>query len=231
MEIISTGQVYSGARLVSFMQTVGSYLESLDRLHRRGYLTPALQALLRLSVRSKSVFTDRERIGELSDALANAGLTIESIFEDEEHSRYEIYTKIEGDAAKCSPINWDLVSSADYVRLHGLHQQLGGGDQGPYTISKNGSKAEAPDAAALLDRLLEDGGKGLSLQRYKGLGEMNPDQLWDTTMDPERRTLLKVNIEDFVAADTMFSTLMGDQVEPRKEFIIENALEVRELDI
>ena len=231
VEIISTGQVYSGARLVSFMQTVGSYLESLDRLHRRGYLTPALQALLRLSVRSKSVFTDRERIGELSDALANAGLTIESIFEDEEHSRYEIYTKIEGDAAKCSPINWDLVSSADYVRLHGLHQQLGGGDQGPYTISKNGSKAEAPDAAALLDRLLEDGGKGLSLQRYKGLGEMNPDQLWDTTMDPERRTLLKVNIEDFVAADTMFSTLMGDQVEPRKEFIIENALEVRELDI
>ncbi len=231
VEITATGLVYSGARLVSFMQTLGSYLESLERLHRRGYLTPALQALLRLSVRSKSVFTDRERIEELSDALANSGLTIESIFEDEEHSRYEIYAKIEGDASKCSPINWDLVSSADYMRLHGLHQQLSGGDQGPYTISKNGSKIEVPSASALLDRLLEDGGKGLQLQRYKGLGEMNPEQLWDTTMDPERRTLLKVNIEDFVAADTMFSTLMGDQVEPRKEFIIENALEVRELDI
>ena len=90
------------------------------------------------------------------------------------------------------------------------------------------SPVRAP--SELLDLVLAEGEKGLSLQRYKGLGEMNPDQLWETTLDPEARTLLQVRIDDMAEADDLFTKLMGDVVEPRREFIQQNALSVENLD-
>ncbi len=102
---------------------------------------------------------------------------------------------------------------------------------GPYTIVSKEKELVCSDLETLLQEIDDIGRKGLSIQRYKGLGEMNADQLWDTTMDPSRRTLLKVNVEDSIAADNIFSVLMGDLVEPRREFIEDNALNVRNIDV
>jgi DNA gyrase subunit B len=108
---------------------------------------------------------------------------------------------------------------------------MGGLQKGGYTIlgEGNGRKCDTPQG--LLEELMEKAKKGLTIQRYKGLGEMNPGQLWATTMNPDKRTLLKIRIEDVVEADDIFTILMGDKVEPRREFIQNNALEVTELDI
>jgi DNA gyrase subunit B len=97
-------------------------------------------------------------------------------------------------------------------------------------VQKGSKKAKVESFSGVLKFLLAEAKKGQSFQRYKGLGEMNPDQLWDTTMNAETRTLLRVKIEDSIAADDVFSTLMGDEVEPRRNFIEENALKVDNLD-
>jgi DNA gyrase subunit B len=101
----------------------------------------------------------------------------------------------------------------------------------PLIVKENGTQKSLDSKEALLLELMDSGKKGLTIQRYKGLGEMNPEQLWETTMDPERRRVLQVRIEDAVKADELFSVLMGDEVEPRRQFIEENALDVQNLDI
>jgi DNA gyrase subunit B len=126
----------------------------------------------------------------------------------------------------------DVLKSPDYAQLLELHADIAGIHKGPCTIVEAAEKETQAKSLDELMRVIMDMAKeGATLQRYKGLGEMNPEQLWETTMNPETRTLLRVTMEDAVGADEMFTVLMGDAVEPRREFIEKNALDVVNLDI
>ena len=130
-----------------------------------------------------------------------------------------------------APIDWDLVSSADYRRLLDLHRRVRDYDKPPFIMASNGTSLTIEDRVELLEHVMAIGKKSFTVQRFKGLGEMNPDQLWQTTMDVDQRMMLQVKAEDTAGADEIFTILMGDAVEPRRQFIEENALDVKNLDI
>ena len=128
-------------------------------------------------------------------------------------------------------INWELLSLPEYKRLRALAREIVLWDRPPFTVQTNGSKVEQRTAQELLDYLLNEGKKQFSVQRYKGLGEMRAEQLWETTMNAETRTMLQVRLEDALEAEQIFSTLMGEDVEVRRKFIEDNALDVKNLDV
>ncbi len=129
-----------------------------------------------------------------------------------------------------SKVNYDLISSVEYRNLYKIHRDLAG-FKAPFQVISDSEKVKIDNESKLIEYLFQKGKKGIVIQRYKGLGEMNPQQLWETTMNPETRSLLQVSIQDAVEADKVFTILMGDEVEPRKNFIEENAREVQNLDI
>jgi DNA gyrase subunit B len=130
-----------------------------------------------------------------------------------------------------SLIDREFLVLPEFLKLRSLLVGLHTLGNPPFTIKWANDEQNAGSVAEVHALIMAAARKGLDVQRYKGLGEMNPEQLWETTMNPEARTLLRVKIEDGVAAEDIFSTLMGDEVESRRKFIEDNALNVRNLDI
>ena len=151
---------------------------------------------------------------------------------DVEHNCFKLIVTVRANGSGSQTvIDREFLTSPEFKEVKKLFTELSGIGMPPYAIENGEQKAQLSSLSEVLRYFMEGGKKGLAIQRYKGLGEMNPGQLWETTMNPETRVLLQVRIEDAVEADEIFSTLMGDEVEPRRRFIEDNALTVKNLDI
>jgi DNA gyrase subunit B len=170
----------------------------------------------------------RERIRKLHPELETLVMVVGK---DEEESKYFIeVTSQRNGLARRTLIDFDLTESPSYGEIASIIRKVMEVGEPPFTAEIEGSTVEISSYSGLVEVIMEQGRKKLSIQRYKGLGEMNADQLWETTMSAENRKILQVTVEDAVKANEIFSTLMGDQVEPRREFIEKNALNVVNLD-
>jgi len=212
----------------------------LDILERKGRNRHVVAALARQGAMEAGVLGDEaqlQRIVAAAEAyLAVAAPTIMpvsfSFEEDREHACLKIIaaTRANGTAHR-NVIDRDLCLTAEFEEVRRLARDLAVAGEPPFTLTLGDKAEQVPNLQQAVGRIMTQARKGLEIQRYKGLGEMNPGQLWETTMNPATRTLLQVKIEDAVEADMIFSTLMGDEVEPRRKFIEENALNARNLDI
>jgi DNA gyrase subunit B len=152
---------------------------------------------------------------------------------DSEHNAGRIVVRFRpGASARPAVLDWKLAETAEYQELLSLEEDIRSIGPAPYTAKVGDAEPVPLESSDALDAYIEERGrKGVLISRYKGLGEMNASELWETTMNPDGRTLLQVRVDDPVRADEIFSVLMGDQVEPRRNFIEQNALNVRNLDI
>ena len=222
------GKTLEGAALTQFLLNVQEYAQVAAKLARRLREPGLIELLAESDIEKKTDFGDKKKLQELVKAIEKAKLKLETKIDfDEEHSLYELILTNGGERR----INWALVATSEYKRLRALRQSIETLDRPPFTVTHNGDKVVKEDSLGVLAYVMEDAKSEFTITRFKGLGEMNPQQLWETTMNADMRTLLKVKLDDAIAAEHIFATLMGENVEERRKFIEENALEVVNLDI
>ena len=240
IEISSSKKEMSGRELSKALEQTTQLKNYAERVARRVYNDSKLVELLleafagkdgiltKNTIRLRKIFGDRDMMAEIEGKLDAAGYNVE-LTNDEEHSLWEIDVSYpNGQRLK---IDWNLASYVEFNKAVELKKSLEIDFPEPFVIGENGNSETVNTREELLEKVMAMGKKDLTIQRYKGLGEMNPEQLWETTMDPEKRTMLQVRIEDAVETDSIFTVLMGDQVEPRRKFIEDNALDVKNLDV
>jgi DNA gyrase subunit B len=230
--VAATGSAHSGRELRGVILDAQHWLRIIGHLERRGWPRGVVMPVLDLVGAGDWQLSDRELAEALCAELVDLGYEAVRTEFDEEHQDWEVLCRV-----GINGRSWDvslgrrLKQSARFRQAQQILPRIEPFRVGPYHLERGGERQTLATLDELVDQVYETAKKGLNIQRYKGLGEMNPTQLWDTTMEPENRRLLQVTIEDGAEADELFTVLMGDAVEPRRNFIETNALEARNLDI
>jgi len=230
----------SGTGLETLVKDYRGVMATIDRLARL-YPKEVLEQLIYLPPLNDEDLKDRASMEAWSEKLlarlntgnATGSHRYEVIIEEdsERHLQLPLIRITAHGVPNDFPIAHNFFQSGEYKSIVSLGHQLNGLLEEGAFMSRGERQREVETFKEALEWLMTDSRRGYSIQRYKGLGEMNPEQLWETTMDPEARRMLQVTIEDAISADQIFTTLMGDQVEPRREFIEKNALAVENLDV
>ena len=234
------GNGLAGQPLQNFIKKVARWEKLMALTARKKKNRTIVEGLLLESGFNEGTLKDEKALKSLMDRLVSyvnlmapeqAPLSC-SLAEDPEHNCFKLIcsTRANGTGFQ-TVIDREFLTSPEYKEIKKLFTDLIGLGLPPYSLENGDHKAQLRSLTEVLEYIMEGGKKGQYIQRYKGLGEMNPEQLWETTMNPETRILLQVRVEDAVEANDIFSTLMGDEVEPRRKFIEEHALTVKNLDI
>ncbi|HEY4087308.1 MAG TPA: DNA topoisomerase (ATP-hydrolyzing) subunit B [Bryobacteraceae bacterium] len=225
----NTGQL-EGGELRAFLMNLDEYQQFFHKLERRLREDRVVEVLANadLKVDAKADFTVKENVEALAAALIKVGVDAK-VEVDEEYSAW--FVTFHDSTNGIRRVDTELSHHPEYRKYRNLAKQLAKANQPPFTVVKGEHRDIQADWRSLLDHVKAEGKRDASVQRYKGLGEMNAEQLADTTMDPEKRTMLSVRVEDLVATDQIFTTLMGEDVENRRRFIEDNALDVKNLDV
>ena len=222
--------VLEGAELRNFLSALDEYQQIAQKVERRLRDPRAVEILSRpsLPVDTRADFGARPNVQLLLEALQQEKIPAE-IRPDETHGTWMVIYHDATNAERA--IGVELAAQPEYKRLRSLVRQTQKYNRPPFVVIKNGREQTQTNWRDLLAYVKAEGMRDATVQRYKGLGEMNADQLWETTMNATSRTLLRVRLEDAVEAEEIFSTLMGENVDSRRKFIEENALDVRNLDV
>jgi DNA gyrase subunit B len=226
------GKSCSSTELSHMLHSLIEYDQLVRNLSRLGLDRGTVEALLGSGLEEREQFQDTARLDRLAERLRALGHEVAAIVKDDEHGLYQLIGRSATHGKRQFVVNHELAQSVELRQLRRLVPRVAPLTHPPLVVFHNDvEEAALGSKEELHAHLMEAGKKGLVIQRYKGLGEMNPDQLWETTMDPARRRVLHVRIEDAAEADLLFSVLMGDAVEPRRQFIETHALDVQNLDV
>jgi DNA gyrase subunit B len=229
--LTGNGQELSGKKLARVVKSLMMYYENIKELSKRGCSENFAKFLGSCGISDRNQLKDKAYLDSIFQRLQEAGFEVGDIEMEDEHGFCRFLVKETRNGGHSFVVDWRVLSSPELQQMFRISHELQELSEARFRLGGEGEEEEVDNWEDLLHLLMARGKKGLSIQRYKGLGEMNPGQLWETTMDPERRSLMNVRIEDAVEADEIFTVLMGDKVEPRRDFIQNHALDVKELDI